>query len=309
MGIGKRTSTPPLFIALCFVLFTRMALSDASTCDCPVSLPNTEVEYTELDVGSVAKYACLEGFSSAGGDTVEKVCQAGGQWSSDPLECIPDGCGEPELHPTAKIGPGSNSVGSVRTYSCDPFLNMEGPHGNIICQEDHTWSPARFTCTDQSLTMPGEKYCDGVQECSDWSDEWYCCLDLNTGQCNYDVRDFSKACFQCSSTGMCYSILIKCNGHDECGDMSDELSCCMDLDTNVCLPDRKKCFTCHDGSGCIPASMMCDGSAHCQDNSDELNCCSIEQFKCDNGQCVHTYYYCDDYPDCYADNSDENNCN
>ena len=89
-------------------------------------------------------------------------------------------------------------------------------------------------------------------------------------------------------------------------------------------------FQCSDGT-CIPDYWECDDFEDCEDNSDEEHCtdtstprtttqwsttdwtpttssaCERSEFRCNDGQCMHGDWECDNYRDC-KDNSDEDHC-
>ncbi|XP_055019853.1 LOW QUALITY PROTEIN: suppressor of tumorigenicity 14 protein homolog [Boleophthalmus pectinirostris] len=157
----------------------------------------------------------------------------------------------------------------------------------------------------------------------------------------YDPQNPCPNQFACLS-GLCISNDLKCDGWNDCGDMSDEVKCSKSLlltfefscANGLCKPklwicdrvndcgdgsDEKAC-NCEDnewrcGNGvCLPQDVACNGKQDCEDGSDEASCktfpgmCSEFSFKCDNGQCVNKVNAeCDRIDDC-TDKSDEAHC-
>lgn len=66
--------------------------------------------------------------------------------------------------------------------------------------------------------------------------------------------------FLCSG-GLCVLYLHRCDGHDDCGDLSDERGC-------VCAPGEIQC----PGDQCVPADRVCDGHKDCPSGTDEAVC-------------------------------------
>ncbi|RVE65155.1 hypothetical protein OJAV_G00132850 [Oryzias javanicus] len=102
--------------------------------------------------------------------------------------------------------------------------------------------------------------------------------------------------FKCKNQ-ICIKSELRCDGRDDCGDLSDEMNC--------------KCnstfIQCKNGL-CLLPFWKCDGKDDCGDNTDELGCgCDAGQFSCNNKKCLSEKYKCDGRDDC-GDGSDELDC-
>uniref|UniRef100_A0A182JZY0 EGF-like domain-containing protein n=1 Tax=Anopheles christyi TaxID=43041 RepID=A0A182JZY0_9DIPT len=127
--------------------------------------------------------------------------------------------------------------------------------------------------------------------------------------------DAAACAFRCES-GECLAKGMRCNGHVDCKDQSDEKGCdagkTMQRLSTSCKWNE---FRCTDGSRCIATERRCDKHPDCADRSDEANCeqydrhtnCTKYQFTCANGFCVDATARCDQTPDC-PDGSDEVGC-
>ena len=121
----------------------------APTCllvDCgPVSAPTSgSVKALVTTFGSVATYACANGYGPSGSST--RTCQADGTWSGTAPSCVVSDC--PSLPgPTGgKVSAPTLTVGSTATYSCDTSYQMQGT-STRTCQPDGSWSGSAPTCT------------------------------------------------------------------------------------------------------------------------------------------------------------------
>jgi len=67
----------------------------------------------------------------------------------------------------------------------------------------------------------------------------------------------------CGKSQICVSTSLLCDGHDNCGDNSDE----QPQNCPSCLAGQ---FQCPQVRRCIPRSQVCDGVRQCEYGADEL---------------------------------------
>ena len=99
------------------------------------------------------------------------------------------------------------------------------------------------------------------------------------------IQPTNSTCYNLScDNGECVSDSYRCDGHDDCGDNSDENNCStyslsffaqtkQTYFLGVIQPTSSTCynFSCDNGE-CVPDSYRCNGHDDCGDNSDEINC-------------------------------------
>jgi len=121
--------------------------------------------------------------------------------------------------------------------------------------------------------------------------------------------------FQCRN-GECIAGEFLCDGVANCRDSSDETATECTKPGIVC---PTYAFRCNYGA-CVNGDSVCNGIQDCVDNSDETQSqcrttstsnqterprqCKVNQFSCDNGQCIADIDVCDGISNC-ADGSDE----
>lgn len=174
---------------------------------------------------------------------------------------------------------------------------------------DEKECPKNFERCDHGLCVESSLWCDGKNDCGDFSDENNCPL-ANTSEdsdCSEDDSVFGKNKFQCTSDkSICLPRTARCNGTAECPRGEDEVGCA------GCTIHE---FMCTNGE-CIRIEFRCDTQIDCADSSDETNCnmtthsnrvlsqCSDHLFDCKDGTCLNWSEVCDGLKDC-ADGSDE----
>lgn len=225
---------------------------------------------------------------------------------------------------------------TCKTYNC-PELCLTIPNNRALCacSDGYEYSNGNcvkkqnkidcpngsFACQPEGHCIPNKYKCDGVVNCTDYTEEKL----EKFVSCN-NVTSCNSTQFLCDRD-LCIDNDWVCDGLEDCVDGSDEaLTRCKDR----CDPEHK--FKCKTSGRCILKRKVCNNHFDCggQDKSDEENCseyqffvfffeevlifmyvgikkCEVTEFTCKNKFCVSIDMYCDGINDC-GDNSDEVDC-
>ncbi|XP_041649005.1 suppressor of tumorigenicity 14 protein homolog [Cheilinus undulatus] len=217
------------------------------------------------------------------------------------------------------------------------MFRMKEPGVDIReCNKDFVQIEDRKFCGEVSSLSHTSK--TNILEVYFHSDESYTDKGFSAEYSAFDPQNPCPNEFACAS-GICIAKDLRCDGWNDCGDMSDEMKCKCEDDqfgckNGLCKPriwmcdrvndcgdgsDEEQCsceeneWRCGDGT-CLPQDVVCDTKKDCEDGSDEANCktspgiCSDFSFQCKNKECVNKVNAeCDRINDC-SDNSDEENC-
>ncbi|XP_048450538.1 low-density lipoprotein receptor-related protein 2-like isoform X3 [Rhincodon typus] len=189
--------------------------------------------------------------------------------------------------------------------------NLDEPHDIIVYHK--LKQPSGKNRCNGSLNGGCEYMCLPAPRISIHSST-YTCVCPNDMDLNADGKSCRPAntticgasAFVCPD-GQCLPLKLKCDGHADCEDGSDEIpeTCYM----NICAFNE---ISCGPGSlECIPAVWKCDGVEDCDTGNDEDDCdnhtCSTEEFACASARCISVAFVCNGKDDC-GDGSDEENC-
>ncbi|CAM4599204.1 unnamed protein product [Lepidochelys kempii] len=172
---------------------------------------------------------------------------------------------------TFEIEVGGNELTEVALD--DISFTLECMDAGTAKPQPPTCNTDRFTCVYVQQCVPLAVKCNGVEDCTDGTDEMNCPTETPTTASPWLCKETE---FLCANKG-CIPSLLRCDGMPDCQFNEDETDC-----------PTKDCFNgsllCASTNTCIPVSKRCDGIADCFDFSlDESSCSDCPEGYCKNG--------------------------
>ncbi|XP_046892314.1 ST14 transmembrane serine protease matriptase a [Hypomesus transpacificus] len=175
------------------------------------------------------------------------------------------------------------------------FLLSEPGQNEVDCKKDYVEINKQRMCGEKT-TVQVVTSDTNLMSVLFFSDASYVDRGFSAEYEAFASTDPCPKAFQCRNK-RCISQDLKCDGWNDCGDLSDEMDC-------QCKENQIQC----NNGLCKPKFWLCDGVDDCGDNTDELNCgCKSGETTCQNGNCVSEKKRCDGKDDC-GDGTDELDC-
>ncbi|GIY59173.1 sortilin-related receptor, partial [Caerostris extrusa] len=283
-------------------------MSDEQDCNYPTCSTNqfkcTDGRCIEAEYVCDFDDDCHDGSDEANCTTPEKICRHNEFLCTVSKQCLP------------------------MSWRCDGDSDCRDGSDEVDCQsiECESW---QFKCGNGRCVFITWQ-CDGQDDCGDNTDELKCnsttpspVTTSTTPVTTETPGHCSTWMFKCIS-GSCIPFWWRCDGVNDCGDMSDEDMCGDEGDkktsttTRAPVPTDKpeSCgenrFRCKSGT-CIWSSWLCDHLVDCPAGDDEENCnpedmCDVDYFRCVHSLgCIPNKLICNGKDDC-GDGSDEWGC-
>ncbi|MEQ2205540.1 hypothetical protein XENOCAPTIV_002618 [Xenoophorus captivus] len=123
----------------------------SAECETPSNPEHGFVNVTTSPIGSVASYACEEGYELVG-EPVRR-CVSGQLWTSDAPVCRPVSCGDPGVVANCTTHGREFVYPEVLNFECYPGFVLKGTD-TIACQADGKWNGQKPRCEPLSCGPP-----------------------------------------------------------------------------------------------------------------------------------------------------------